>query len=258
MELSYLSQGELNVRRFFVPPEAFGDGSITITGDLFRHMAKVLRLKSNDTVLLADGKGNEFPGVILAIGRESLTVSLREPRREPAVAAGPRITLYQGLPKGDKMDLILQKATELGVAEIVPFAAARSVPRVRKGEENVRLARWQRIALEAARQSGRTSIPTVSWGGGLEEVLRRSGDAAKLLLWEEERDNRLKETLARLPLPETIALIIGPEGGLTTEEAASARDCGFIPVSLGKRIVRTETAGIVMLAILQFYWGDLG
>ena len=121
-----------------------------------------------------------------------------------------------------------------------------------------KLTRWQRIVLEAARQSGRPLIPKVALAGGLEDVLRISDHSVKLLLWEEERDNPLKETLAGLPLPETVALIVGPEGGLSADEAARARECGFIPVSLGKRIVRTETASLVMLAILQFNWGDLG
>ena len=246
------------MRRFFVPAEAIGDGSITIEGDLFRHMAKVLRLKTGASVLISDGSGNEFPGVIRAIDKASLVVDLADTRQDSASEDGPRITLYQGLPKGDKMDLILQKATELGVSEIVPFVASRSIPRVRKGEEHDRLARWQRIVHEAARQSGRTSIPVVSWACGLEEVLGTSGQAVRLLLWEEERENRLKETLAGIPLPETVALIVGPEGGLSAAEADQARACGYVPVSLGKRIVRTETASLVMLAILQFLWGDLG
>jgi 16S rRNA (uracil1498-N3)-methyltransferase len=246
------------VRRFFVPPEALGEGSVTIAGELFRHMVKVLRLKIGDPVLLADGKSHEFAGTIRTIGKESLVVTLLEASGAPAFDKGPAITLYQGLPKGDKMDLIIQKATELGIAEIVPFRATRSVPRLRKGEEEGKLARWQRIAREAARQSGRASIPGVAVVGDLGDVLRRADHSVKFLLWEEERDNRLKEILAGLSAPETVALIVGPEGGLSAEEAARARECGFIPVSLGKRIVRTETASLVMLAILQFYWGDLG
>ncbi len=246
------------MRRFFVPSETFAGDSVTIDGDLFRHMAKVLRLKQGAPVLLADGTGQEFTGTIRTIGKESLVVALQEISVPPALENGPSITLYQGLPKGDKMDLIIQKATELGVAEIVAFRGARSVPRIRQGEEDAKVARWQRIAREAARQSGRASIPAVSLAGGVEEALSVAGHSIRLLLWEEERDTRLKETLARFPLPESIALVVGPEGGLSVEEADRAKECGFIPVSLGKRIVRTETAGLAMLAILQFYWGDMG
>ena len=246
------------MRRFFVPPGSFDGDSVIIAGDLFRHMAKVLRLKNGATVLLADGKGKEYAGTIRTIGKESLVVVLQEAFVAPALESGPPITLYQGLPKGDKMDFIVQKSTELGIAEIVPFRAARSVPRIKKGEEEDKLARWQRIAFEASRQSGRASVPTVSLAGGVEDVVQSSGHAVKLLLWEEEQDNRLKETLAGLPLPDSVALMVGPEGGLSADEVARARAGGFIPVSLGTRIVRTETASLVMLAILQFYWGDLG
>ena len=174
------------------------------------------------------------------------------------VAAVPRITLFQGLPKGDKLEFILQKTTELGVEEVIPFIAARSVPRIRKGEEAEKVVRWQRIVQEAARQSGRGSVPEVSLAGSMAEVVNMSGHGVKFLLWEGEKVSRLKDTLAELPKPETIALIVGPEGGLSAEEAATATESGFVPVSLGPRIVRTETAGLVMMAILQFYWGDIG
>ena len=257
MELPGLSPGELNMRRFFISPEVLADGCATISGDLFRHMVKVLRLKPGAGVLLADGSGAEFSGIIESIGKETLVVSIQESCKA-APAAVPRITLFQGLPKGDKLELILQKTTELGVAEVVPFVAARSVPRIRKGEETEKVARWQRIVQEAARQSGRSSVPQVALAGSMAEVVNMSGHGVKFLLWEGEKVNRLKDTLAGLPKPETIALIVGPEGGLTAEEAATATDGGFIPVSLGPRIVRTETAGLVMMAILQFYWGDIG
>ena len=257
MELPCLSPGEVSVRRFFVPPESIADGRAVITGDLFRHMAKVLRLKPGTRVLLADGSGTEFAGVIDRVGKEDLAVTLEE-SRVAAPAAVPRITLFQGLPKGDKLEFILQKTTELGVAEVVPFAAARSVSRIRKGEEAEKVVRWQRIVQEAARQSGRSSVPQVALAVSMAEVVNMSGHEVKFLLWEGEKVNRLKDTLAGLPKPESIALIVGPEGGLTAEEAATATDGGFIPVSLGPRIVRTETAGLVMMAILQFYWGDIG
>lgn len=243
------------MRRFFIPPQDLTGGTVTVAGDNFRHMAKVLRLKIGARILLADGQGHESVGVIRRIDRESLLIAIEECLTAEIPEPGPRITLYQGLPKGDKMDLIVQKSTELGVAEIVPFMAARSIARL-KGEE--RAHRWQRIAQEAARQSKRSSIPQVSLAGDLTEVLRLARHPVKLLLWEEEQTNRLKATLSPLSVPESIAVIIGPEGGLTPEEAASAVESGFTPISLGKRIVRTETASLAILAILQFYWGDMG
>ncbi len=246
------------MRRFFVPPSDLAGTTVTVTGDTFRHMARVLRLKVGTRVLLADGEGLERMGVIDKIHKDSILVILQESTASPVTGEGPRITLFQGLPKGEKMDLIVQKSTELGVSEIVSFIADRTVARLTTEREPVRVDRWQRIAREAARQSGRASVPRVAIAKSLEEALVSCHQSVRLLLWEEERETRLKEALARFSAPESIALIIGPEGGISPEEASAAFAGGFIPVSLGRRIVRTETASIVMLAIVQFYWGDMG
>jgi 16S rRNA (uracil1498-N3)-methyltransferase len=246
------------VRRFFIPTQLLADETITITGELFHHMARVLRLKKDTRIILADGSGREYVGTIRQVAGESIVVTLEESRVAPVTEAGPRITLFQGLPRGDKLELILQKCTELGAARIVPFTAARSITRLPDGRLQEKVERWQRIAREAARQSGRMSTPEVSFAGDLAEVLRQADHAVKLLLWEEEEAGTLKKLLAELHPPGNIAVIVGPEGGLTREEVGSAMKCGFVPVSLGKRIVRTETAGPAILAILQFYWGDIG
>jgi len=244
-------------RRFFIPPGTVAAGAITVTGDLYRHMARVLRLKPGATVILADGAGREFTGIIDAIGDESLSITITDSRPVPPPASFPRIALYQGLPKGDKMDLIVQKAVELGAAEIVPFAAQRSVVRV-AGREEAKILRWEKIAREAARQSGQSCLPRIALGRSVEEVTVAAGCDVKLMLWERERAIRLKETLAEFSQPASIAVMVGPEGGFTEDEAACAVQHGFTPVSLGERIVRTETAGLVILAILQFFWGDIG
>ena len=246
------------MRRFLIPTHLVADETITITGELFHHMARVLRLKKGSRIILADGGGREYLGTICQVDGESIAVTLEESHAAPVTEAGPRITLFQGLPRGDRLELILQKCTELGAAGIVPFPAARSIARLPDGRLQEKLERWQRIALEAARQSGRMSAPEVSFAGNLAEVLRQADHSVKLLLWEEEEAGTLKKLLAELHPPERIAVIIGPEGGLTSDEVGSATKCGFVPVSLGKRIVRTETAGPAILAILQFYWGDIG
>jgi 16S rRNA (uracil1498-N3)-methyltransferase len=245
------------MRRFVTPlPEAAG--SLEITGELFHHMARVLRLKMGTRVILADGGGRECLAIVSQVARESITVTLEESRPAQAPETGPRITLFQGLPRADKLDLILQKATELGAAEIVPFPATRSVARFPAGRLPEKVERWERIVREAARQSGRATVPEVNFADDLGEVLRRAGDAVRLILWEEEQAGTLKKALAGQPPPASIAVIVGPEGGLTAEEVALAVAAGFVPVSLGRRIVRTETAGPAILAILQFHWGDIG
>lgn len=246
------------MRRFFIPPHTVVGETVTITGDLFRHMATVLRLKKGARVILAAGDSREYVGTVSELAREHLTVTIDETRSPSAAEAGPRITLFQGLPRGEKLELILQKCTELGAAEIIPFGAARSVARLQEGRLSDKLERWQRIAREAARQSLRPAVPRVSFARDLAEVVSQSDHSVKLLLWEGEEAGTLRRLLAELPAPESIAVIVGPEGGLAPEEVALATRGGFVPVSLGKRIIRTETAGLAILAILQFCWGDIG
>lgn len=245
------------MRRFFVSKGVLADDTVTINGDLFRHLAKVLRLKSGSRLLLADGAGVECSGRISQIGKEQLTVAIEERKLQTVTEAGPLITLYQGVVKGDRMELILQKCTELGVAEVVPLLTSRSIPRLAERGSD-RLDRWRRIAQEAARQSKRPAIPRIAEITGFAEALNQAEQPLKLLLWEEERTNRLKPLLAATPPPPSIALLVGPEGGLSAVEAELAIAAGFVPITLGQRILRTETAGLAMLAILQFYWGDLG
>jgi 16S rRNA (uracil1498-N3)-methyltransferase len=246
------------LRRFIIPPHAVRGDTVTITGDLFHHMARVLRLKKGARLSLSDGNGHEYMGFIDQLDGESLAVKLEEASIDHAAESGPKITLFQGLAKGDKLELIIQKSTELGVAEIVPFVAARSVSRPAAGRIQEKLERWRRIALEAARQSRRMTVPQVTFAADLSEVCRQADHPVKLLLWEEEQTRSLRMLLAGIQSPQRIAVIVGPEGGLTSEEVACALKCGFISVSLGKRIVRTETAGLAILAILQFHWGDIG
>jgi 16S rRNA (uracil1498-N3)-methyltransferase len=246
------------MRRFFIDEHAIIDNSAVIAGNLFCHMTRVLRLKIGTRVLLSDGIGRRHVGVIDSIGKENLVIRLEESSLEPERPAGPLITLYQGLPKGSKMEFILQKCTELGVDALIPFVAGRSIAQLPQDRGADRLGRWRRIVAEAARQSNRTSIPELRPAMNFSELLASADQTVKLLLWEEEKSNRLKSVLGSLPLPETVAIMVGPEGGLSKDEVAAATQAGFIPVTLGSRILRTETAGIALLAVLQFYWGDMG
>jgi 16S rRNA (uracil1498-N3)-methyltransferase len=249
------------VRTFFLGDNPLLGDTATVTGELYRHMARVLRLKAGSEVMLTDAGGGRLSGFIEEVGAKSLTVRIkaRETAAEAAEQeAGLQVTLYQGLPKGEKLDLILQKCTELGAAELVTFDAARSIVKLRGERSAGRLERCERIVQEAARQSGRRSAPRVAIGGSLDAVLRDAGQEVKLLLWEGEQTTRLGEVFARHPAPESVAIVVGPEGGLSPEEVEQAVAHGFQPVSLGRRILRTETAGLAMLAILQFHWGDMG
>lgn len=245
------------MRRFLVSPELLASQSFSIEGELYRHMIKVLRLDVGNRVRLFDGSGQEGTAVILRIGPRNLTVALESPPTAHLTQT-PAITLIQGLPKGEKGDLIVQKATELGVSSIVTFPAQRSVVKIAAEQRTQRQARWQKIADEAARQSRRSSVPAVVLAESLPSVLERSVDSLRLLLWEGEQQRHLKEALAAPSAPASIAILVGPEGGIADSEAELAVHHGFTAVSLGPRILRTETAGLAMLAILQYHWGDMG
>jgi len=247
------------MRNFFLGTNTVSGELATITGELYRHMARVLRLKQGSEVGLTDGSGRQLCGVIEEVGAKNLTVritgTVSAPEQEPR---GLRVTLYQGLPKGEKLDLILQKCTELGIAEVVTFDAERSIVKLRGDRSAGRLGRCEKIVQEAARQSGRRSAPKVVIGGSLEDVLREAEHTVKLVLWEGEQTIRLRETFEAYQAPQSVAIVVGPEGGLSDGEVEKALARGFTPVSLGRRILRTETAGLAMLSILQFYWGDMG
>lgn len=246
------------MRRFFVPPQLLDERRGVLGSDLGRHLVTVLRLGPGDSVLLADGSGREAVAHIAAVSKEGVSLDIEPPRPAAAAEAPLAITLLQGLPKGDKLDLVLQKATELGVARIVPFLAERSVSRVAGEKRDRRLQRWERIAMEAARQSGRRTIPVIGYAENLADALRRETGDLRLLLWEEEQELGLRAVLGQSEKPASVAVIIGPEGGLTPAEAATATAAGFVPLTLGSRILRTETAGLAIVAILQYLWGDLG
>ncbi len=221
-------------------------------------MARVLRLKPGNTVLLCDGTGAEYTSTIRTLDSNSLTMEIVVTRSAPSPIQTPHITLIQGFPKGEKFDLIVQKATELGVSAIIAFPAARSIMKIAPEQAEKRLDRWRKIASEAARQSERTSIPVITLAENLSSVLHAANQTVKFFLNERERKQHLTNALSEYSEPGSVAIMVGPEGGFTAEELAMALSHAFLPVSLGPRILRTETAGLAMLAILQYQWGDMG
>ena len=249
----------MKLRRFKIDKECIRNATATIkdAGEI-RHIAKVLRLKPGDEVILFDGEGKEYHALLTGVSpREiSLTV-LRQP--SSGVAESPlKIILGLGLLKSSKFDWLVQKTTELGVAEVVPFFSLHVVPR---WEETPPLAgsrqsRWVRIASEAAKQCGRVQVPKIHPPRSFEEILAmESEDATKILLWEKESAGSLKDVFAS-PVSSIFALIC-PEVCFSDEEALRAQEAGFQPIRLGPRILRAETAGIVVVSLLQFLLGDL-
>jgi 16S rRNA (uracil1498-N3)-methyltransferase len=245
--------------RLFVEPSKLAEEVVVLADEDHRYLTRVLRLDVGSEVTLFDGKSVEATARIMRIGPRALELKIEE-RRPVAGIDRPHVTVIQGLAKGDKLDLIVQKATELGAARIIPVTTARAVARLDAGAIRTmsRRARWQKIAREASRQSGRLDVPEVEGVAALSTALAASPkDALKLMLWEGARQTSLRSQLPAEP-PQQIVIAIGPEGGFTVEEVEAARHAGFIAVGLGPRILRTETAALVVLSILGYALGDLG
>jgi len=244
--------------RFFVDPGQVKAGRVTITGPDVVHIVKVLRLGPGDALTVLDGRGNAYEAVIEQAGREAVICAITS-HINAGGTPSLKITLVQGLPKGDKMDLIVQKATELGVCRIIPLVCDRTVVKLTGDKSQRRLERWQRIAVEAAKQCRRPDIPEILPLAGWETVLADLSDNSLALIpWEEENQVALKKVLEESKTTGGFVVFIGPEGGFTSAEVELARSHGVKPVSLGPRILRTETAGLVVLAIMQYQFGDLG
>jgi len=241
----------MSERRLFVPPERLGGGRVIIAGDDHRHLARVLRAQPGTSVTLFDGVGGEIDARVLRVARDETELELGARREPPAAAVAP-LTLLTAVPRGGRMDLLVQKTCELGVARIVPVTTERSVVRPEPG----RSARWEKIAREAARQCGRADVPVVAAATALAAALAAPElPSRRLVLWEQQRGRPLR---AALGTPEPTAVLVGPEGGFAPTEIAAAEAAGFVPVALGPRILRVETAAIVAVALVAEAYGDLG
>jgi 16S rRNA (uracil1498-N3)-methyltransferase len=237
-------------------------GRVTITGSDVRHIGRVLRLGPGAMVACVDGTGRELTARIKEINNNAVVCEITA---ETVSAAEPpvQVTLCQGLPKGDKMELIIQKCCELGVHRIIPVNCARTVVQLDAKKAVQRQVRWQRVAEEAAKQARRGNIPRVVELTDFSAALCQVPTGALALLpWEEEGQAGFKAALreSRRAKPDNpeIWLFIGPEGGFTTEEANLARQAGCRTVTMGPRILRTETAAITALALVMYELGDIG
>jgi len=241
-------------RQFFVPPEVITGEQIALPAEVAHHMRSVLRMQPDDEVLLLDGRGGHYRCRLLDLGRHGGAAAIEEHWQRADTALPVR--LLQAVPKGDRFDLVLQKGTELGMASFSPVWSQRSVPTADTDRDDKRQQRWQRIVTEAARQSRRPLLPSCAAPQSLAAALAATTEELRLMLWE-EGSVPLATALPEKP-PRDVALLVGPEGGFSAAEAQSARDAGFIPVHLGPRILRSETAGFAVLAILQYVYGDFG
>ena len=243
------------MHRFFIP-QLYNE-EMSITGVDAKHIGKVLRMQPGDKLQIVSDDGVSALAEVTAISETTVTVRCLEvlaESHEPAV----KITLAQGLAKGEKMDFIIQKAVELGAYSIVPVAMEHSVVRLDGAKADKKVERWQKIAEAAAKQSKRDIIPQVQAVQSVSQMLANNNCKTKIIAYECEDRMSLKTALREAGQLDDLLLIIGPEGGISEGELSKAREAGAVPVSLGRRILRAETAGLVAMSAIFYETGDLG
>ncbi len=247
------------MHRFYLPPAACEGALLELTGTEAHHAGQVLRLRPGEAVTVLDGAGRELVCAVAAVDRRVVRLTVREHRQHPPPR--PRITLCQAVAKSRAMDWIVQKATELGAARLVPVFTERSVPRLAAAEAGTRAARWREIALEAMKQCGTPWLPEIPPPAPLEAVLAQMAGAdlalvAALTSGAGPLRARLAEYHTRTGRPpESPAIWVGPEGDFTPAELAALERAGVLAISLGPRVLRCETAALVSLALLNYELG---
>lgn len=264
------------MRRFFVEDIREDSKKAVIKGGEFSHLKKVLRLRKGDSVALFDGRGLELRGVIESVGRDSAEIAVTAVV-DVLTESPVDVTLLQGLTKGFKPEFIIQKATELGVREVCFYSSGRSVPLLSAEKAGGRERRWRRVAIEAAKQCERAVVPNLCFFKDLKSALVGRTGVLKLALWEGPgREGKggvgggggevlsgverkgLKEAVKEILKDEGVLILAGPEGGFPEEELREAAKDGFKFVSLGSRILRSETAALSAISIIQYELGDMG
>ncbi len=253
---------KMNLHRFFVLPETIKDGRVVIKGSDVKHIKNVLRLKKGNNIIIFDGAGKEYLVTIEDIKND---VKGKITHQEEAKdKKHPKIVLLQGIPKGSKMDFVIQKCTEAGVNRIVPLITERTIVKLNGKRLTEKQKRWQKIAKSSAQQSGSVTVPHIDEPVAFFKALDRiDSKALNLIAWEAETSNSLKKVLKQhcsliQQEDSVISVFVGPEGGFSYKEIEKVRLEGAIPVSLGSRILRTETAGFAIAIMILYETGALG
>lgn len=244
--------------KFFVPRENITQDTIVITGGDVSHISRVLRMEKGDKLTLCDGRGIDYEAEISEIYSEKIICHIKS-QKKSCTEADIEVTLVQGIPKASKMDYIIQKTTELGISHIIPCTLSRCIVKFEnhKAEEK-KVERWRKISEEAAKQSGRGVIPEVLMPKNLDEVIEELKDFDIVFVpYECEEENNLKSILTSCQNPKKVGFIIGPEGGFDISEIEKIRNAGIQTITLGKRILRTETAGEAVLSMVMYEIGDI-
>ncbi|HNY49745.1 MAG TPA: RsmE family RNA methyltransferase [Smithella sp.] len=246
----------MTIPRIYSPQSLENKTTCELGEDTLKYLRQVMRLKQGDRINIFDGFGHEFEALIQNYSLKTVIIELGKP--VPSEAREIKIILAQALPKARKMDTIIKSAAELGTDRIIPFHAARSVSQIGDEKSELKLSRWRKIAQEAARSSHSAYITHVSKISSFSEMLSLSSQSAwKFIFWEEESQKTIKDVLTDASLMDAkdFFIVVGPEGGFSRDEITRAKDAGFISLSLGKQILKVETAGAAILSIIQYEKG---
>ncbi|HDZ57924.1 MAG TPA: 16S rRNA (uracil(1498)-N(3))-methyltransferase [Pseudomonas xinjiangensis] len=239
----------MRISRFYLNT-ALSEGELRLEPDVAHYIGRVLRLTPGAPVQIFNGTGREWPGEVLSVGKREVMVRLDAPRS--GVAESPlKVHLGQAMSRGERMDWAIQKAVELGASEITPLHTERCEVKLQGERADKRQAHWQQIAISACEQCGRSVVPPVNSPASLADWLAALNADLKLVL-----HHRTEQSLATLSRPESLGLLIGPEGGLSDAEISQAERAGFKAARFGPRVLRTETAPVVALSVTQQLWGD--
>ena len=244
--------------KFFVTSDKISDSQIIIDTEDVAHISRVLRLGEGDLLTVCDSQGTDYEAEIVSLGQKEILCKINS-KSMSASEPNIKVTLFQGLPKASKMEYIIQKTTELGITEIVPAKLSRCVVKIdNKKDEAKKLDRWQKISESAAKQSGRGIIPKISPIMTLDEIIEISKEFDLFFVpYECEEQKTLRNVLLSKKDIKTVGFLIGPEGGFDIAETEKLRRAGIDTVTLGKRILRTETAGEAVLAMIMYEIGDI-
>jgi 16S rRNA (uracil1498-N3)-methyltransferase len=242
----------VRIPRIYQPIPLASGQTLELDAQATVHLTKVLRLRVGDALVVFNGEGDgEFAARVSAVGRRSASIEIGE-HVDRSVESPLELVLFQGISRGERMDYTVQKAVELGVARIVPVLTERTVVNLKGERQEKRREHWQAVVNSACEQSGRNRVPVVAPITPFAAALAEAGEGLKLVL-----HHRAETDLAALPPPQgPVSLLIGPEGGLSAQEIAAAEAAGFVPLRLGPRVLRTETAALAALSVLQWQWGD--
>lgn len=244
--------------KFFVTSDKINDDWIIIDSEDAKHISRVLRMGEGDMLTVCDSQGTDYEAEIVSLGQQEIVCKINS---KSASVSEPdiKVMLFQGLPKASKMEYIIQKTTELGITEIVPAKLSRCVVKIdNKKDESKKLDRWQKISESAAKQSGRGIIPKISPIMTLDEIIEKSKEFDLFFVpYECEEQKTLREVLLSKKDVKSAGFLIGPEGGFDIAETEKLRNAGIDTVTLGKRILRTETAGEAVLAMTMYEIGDI-